>query len=90
MAYRFSLISDSDYLSLSSVSPPSFPSVQFRKIGVNLGKEGFMAPIVEGTRDILPTLIFNNAGFVATGLFSDSTIDGLMANYTCNATVGLE
>ena len=49
-----------------------------------------MSPIVEGTRDILPTLIFNNAGFVATGLFSDSTIDGLMANYTCNATVGHE
>lgn len=64
----------------------SFPSIQFRKIGVNLGKAGYMEPIIAGTRDILPTLIFNNAGFVATGLFSDSPLESLLANYECNAT----
>ena len=63
-----------------------FPAVQLRKVGVNLGKSGYMAPIIEATRDILPTLIFNNAGFVATGLFSDSPLESLLANYECNAT----
>lgn len=27
-----------------------------------------MEPIIAGTKDIKPTLIFNNAGFVATGV----------------------
>jgi len=63
-----------------------YPSVQFRKIGVNLGKAGYMDAIVAGTRDILPTLVFNNAGYVSTGLFSDSQLDSLLANYECNAT----
>ncbi len=63
-----------------------YPNVQFRKIGVNLGKSGYMEPIIAGTKDILPTLIFNNAGYVQTGLFSDSTLESLLANYECNAT----
>jgi short-subunit dehydrogenase len=51
-----------------------------------LGKPGYMDAIIAGTRDVLPTLIFNNAGYVSTGLFSDSALDSLMANYECNAT----
>jgi short-subunit dehydrogenase len=53
---------------------------------VNLGKAGYMEPIIAGTKDILPTLIFNNAGYVQTGLFSDSPLESLLANYECNAT----
>ena len=63
-----------------------FPSITFRKVGVNLGRAGYMEAIKESTKDILPNLIFNNAGFVATGLFSDSPLESLLANYECNAT----
>jgi len=63
-----------------------FPSLEFRRVGVNLGINNYMEPIIAATNDIFPTLIFNNAGFVATGLFSDSKLDGLLANYECNST----
>lgn len=67
-----------------------YPSVQFRKVGVNLARPGYMEPIVEATKDILPSLIFNNAGFVATGLFSDSPLPNLLGNYECNATAPVQ
>jgi len=67
-----------------------FPALSFRKVGVNLGVSGYMASITAATSDILPTLIFNNAGYIATGLFSDSPLNSLMANYECNATAPIQ
>jgi short-subunit dehydrogenase len=63
-----------------------FPSVTFRKVGVNLGQDGkYMDSIVEATRDIEVNLVFNNAGYICPGLFADTEYDRLRANFECNA-----
>lgn len=63
-----------------------YPKSQFRKVGVDLGSSGgYMAAIAKNTEDIDIALLFNNAGFVATGLFADSVIGKQMANFECNA-----
>ncbi|CBH16378.1 short-chain dehydrogenase, putative [Trypanosoma brucei gambiense DAL972] len=64
-----------------------YPKQSFRKVGVNLGEEGmrYMQPIVEATKDLHISLLFNNAGYINTGLFADTTIERLRANMECNA-----
>jgi short-subunit dehydrogenase len=63
-----------------------YPSVSFRKVGVNLGQDGrYMDAIVEATRDIDVNLVFNNAGYICPGLFADTEYDRLRANFECNA-----
>lgn len=64
-----------------------YPNLKVRKVGVNLGEVGgkYMDAIKKETQDILPTLIFNNAGYVATGLFADNSIESIMNNYECNS-----
>eukprot|EP01147_Barroeca_monosierra_P004958 gene4956-6924_t len=49
----------------------TYPSVEFRKVGVNLGKseEYYMPQIKKATKDIMVSLVFNNAGFITTGNF---------------------
>jgi len=62
-----------------------YPSQEFRAVGVDLGTPTYMEPILRATSDINIQLLFNNAGFVATGLFADSPLGKQMANYECNA-----
>ncbi|EKF27634.1 hypothetical protein MOQ_008639 [Trypanosoma cruzi marinkellei] len=64
-----------------------YPKCSFRKVGVDLGGEGmrYMAPIIEATQDIDVALLFNNAGYLQTGLFTDTEVDRLRANLECNA-----
>jgi len=64
----------------------TYSNVRFRKVGVNLGGPGYEKAIEATCADIEPNLIFNNAGFVATGHFADSPLDRQLANYECNAT----
>ena len=48
--------------------------MQFRKVGVNLGSSDekvYMEPIIAATKDIEVALVFNNAGFISTGFYSD-------------------
>jgi NAD(P)-dependent dehydrogenase (short-subunit alcohol dehydrogenase family) len=63
--------------------------VQLRKVGADLSRPGYLEVIARATSDIEPTLIFNNAGFVMTGLFADTPLEKLLANYECNATAPL-
>lgn len=64
-----------------------FPKVQFRAVGVNLGAKNYeyMDEIIEKTRDIDVNLLFNNAGYICTGLFADTDIERLRQNMECNA-----
>jgi short-subunit dehydrogenase len=62
-----------------------YPQQQFRAVGVDLGQPTYLETIVKATADISVQLIFNNAGFVATGLFADSPLAKQMSNYECNA-----
>mmetsp|Transcript_7108 Transcript_7108/g.11201 ORF Transcript_7108/g.11201 Transcript_7108/m.11201 type:complete len:134 (+) Transcript_7108:588-989(+) len=45
-----------------------------------------MEVIKKGTDDVLVSLVFNNAGFITTGMFADVEVERHMANYECNAT----
>ncbi len=45
-----------------------------------------MDEIIKATSDIQVTLVFNNAGFITVGPFSDVELGRSMANMHCNAT----
>lgn len=63
-----------------------FSHLEFRKVAVDLGKEGYMDAIMSSTADIQVTLLFNNAGFICAGPFVDTPLAKSMANMHCNAT----
>jgi len=65
-----------------------FPAVTFRAIGVDLSKpdHSYMSEIIKECKGITPTLIFNNAGYILTGHFADTTLAEQTGNYECNAT----
>lgn len=68
------------------------PHLQFRKVGVSLSdrdESTYMKPIIAATSDIHISLLFNNAGFICVGFFSDVPLAKWMANYHCNATCAL-
>jgi len=51
------------------------PTLQFIKVGVDLSDPNTcMAPIVEATKDLDVSLVFNNAGFITTGFFAYTPI----------------
>lgn len=64
-----------------------YTNVQFRSVGVNLGAKNqeYMEPIIEATKDINVNLLFNNAGYICTGLFADTDYERLRTNLECNA-----
>jgi len=64
----------------------NFPKQEFRSVGVNLGGDDYMAPIIEATKDITVSLVYNNAGFIINSLFHNKPIELHMSNYNCNAT----
>jgi short-subunit dehydrogenase len=67
-----------------------YPDLKFRSVPVDLTKPGYVEQIAKATEDITPNLIFNNAGFVCTGLFADSPLGRQLANFNCNAKAPVE
>jgi short-subunit dehydrogenase len=67
-----------------------YPNLQFRAIGVDLTQDTYMEPIKEATKDIDIQLLFNNAGFVTIGFFSDLTLQRQMGNIECNMLAGVK
>ena len=66
------------------------PTLQFRKIGVDLSKAGaYMQPIIDGTKDLPVNLVFNNAGFITAGFFHAVPLLRNLGNYECNASCTL-
>lgn len=69
-----------------------FPHLKFRKVGVSLAERDesvYMKPIIAATSDIHVSLLFNNAGFICVGLFSDVPVGKWLANMHCNATCAI-
>eukprot|EP00210_Caulerpa_lentillifera_P000346 g339.t1 len=64
----------------------AFPSLQFRKIGVDLSDQQYLETIQKVTEDIEIQLLFCNAGYLVTGLFHDTTLKRQLDNLNCNAT----
>lgn len=62
------------------------PRVEFRDVGVNLGGDSYMGDIEKACDGISPNLLFNNAGYVLTGLYADSPLPRQMNNLSVNVT----
>lgn len=67
-----------------------FPEREFRRVGVNLGRPGYMPRIQGATDDIDVQLIFNNAGYMLTGFFHKTPVEKQMANLECNAVCAMQ
>ena len=67
------------------------PTLQFRKVPANLSiADGYMPAIIEATKDIDVTLVFNNAGYITAGFFHEVSLERNLGNYECNATCTLK
>eukprot|EP00026_Physarum_polycephalum_P005824 Phypoly_transcript_05863.p1 GENE.Phypoly_transcript_05863~~Phypoly_transcript_05863.p1 ORF type:complete len:311 (-),score=49.90 Phypoly_transcript_05863:88-1020(-) len=67
-----------------------YPKLEFRAVGVDLTRDTYMEPIIEATKDIDIQLLFNNAGFVTIGFFSDLSLQRQMGNIECNMLAGVK
>jgi short-subunit dehydrogenase len=67
-----------------------FPSVQVKKVGVDLSRPGFMEEVTKETADKDVQLLFCNAGFMISGFFADTHIGKSKANAAVNVGCHLE
>jgi len=64
-----------------------FPKQEFRSVpAVFDHKTDYMPAIIEATKDIDIAIVFNNAGYIVTGFFDQTTLDSQLANLECNST----
>lgn len=68
----------------------SYPDVEFRKVGVNLGSRGYLPKIAEATADIDVQCCFLNAGYMVTGFFENHNLDKHMANLEVNTVSAVQ
>ncbi len=68
-----------------------YPKRQFKKIGVNLGHEGWIESIDTGDIDVdNANLIFCNAGYIVPGIFDHKPAVQQLCNFKCNAQSSVE
>lgn len=68
----------------------AYPKVTFRKVGVNLGRPGYLDTIKTATADIDVQCVFCNAGYMITGLFDSVPLERHSENMECNATSAVQ
>ena len=68
----------------------AYPDVSFRKVGVNLGRPGYLPTVAAATADIDVQCVFLNAGYVVTGFFDSLPLERHMENMECNATSAVQ
>mmetsp|Transcript_50 Transcript_50/g.85 ORF Transcript_50/g.85 Transcript_50/m.85 type:complete len:316 (+) Transcript_50:249-1196(+) len=68
----------------------AYPHLQFRKIPANLADPSFMPDLIDKTKDITISCLFNNAGYIKTGFYAETPVEAQMANHNCNATSVLQ
>lgn len=68
-----------------------FPNQEFRRADVNLSQDGgeYMEELRKVTDDILVQIVFSNAGYLRTGMFSTLSPRDNLNNYHCNATASV-
>merc|ERR1712100_966605 len=66
-----------------------YSSLTFVKVSVDMGQPTWMGPVIEATKEITPTLIFSNAGYISFGLFTELPLDKQIAYIETNATAGV-
>lgn len=67
-----------------------FPKVTLRKVGADLGRDGYMDLVQAATSDITPNLLFNNAGYITFGLFTELSLERQLANIEVNMLSGVK
>jgi len=69
-----------------------YKDLEFRAVGVDLGllDGGYMKPILQATEDLEINLLFNNAGYVTVGLFSDMSLERSLKNFEVNAVCSIK
>eukprot|EP01090_Pellita_catalonica_P002791 TRINITY_DN123_c0_g1_i1.p1 TRINITY_DN123_c0_g1~~TRINITY_DN123_c0_g1_i1.p1 ORF type:complete len:320 (+),score=36.85 TRINITY_DN123_c0_g1_i1:506-1465(+) len=67
-----------------------YPNQEFRTIGVNLAADDFMDEVIEQTKDIDIQLLFNNAGYITIGFFSDLGLQRQLNNLAVNSVSALK
>eukprot|EP00924_Labyrinthula_sp_SR-Ha-C_P001057 snap_masked-scaffold_7-processed-gene-12.11-mRNA-1 protein AED:0.00 eAED:0.00 QI:0/-1/0/1/-1/1/1/0/313 len=65
-----------------------FPERKFISVGVDLSLPdlSFMKEVKEKTKDIDISLIFNNAGYLKTGFYTENSFEQQLANHQTNCT----
>jgi NADP-dependent 3-hydroxy acid dehydrogenase YdfG len=64
-----------------------YPNLEFRAVPAKFDhKTDYMPAIIKATKDIDVSVIFNNAGYIVTGFFDQTTLDSQLANLECNST----
>lgn len=64
-----------------------FPSQKFIAVGAKFDHlTDYMTPIKEATKDLDIAIVFNNAGYIVTGFFDQTSLDAQLANMECNST----
>eukprot|EP00051_Salpingoeca_urceolata_P027451 m.481541 g.481541 ORF g.481541 m.481541 type:complete len:327 (-) comp22202_c0_seq1:44-1024(-) len=66
------------------------PSLEFRKVGVDLSRPGYLEQIDDQTKDLDINLVFNNAGYITPGVFARLPLEKSLCNYECNATAAVK
>jgi short-subunit dehydrogenase len=65
----------------------AFPKQEFRSVAAKFDhKTDYMPNIIEATKDIDVAIVFNNAGYIVTGFFDQTSVDAQLANLECNST----
>jgi len=68
-----------------------FPKQEIRQVKANLSDAtgAWMADVKAATDDVNIQCIFNNAGFIVTGFFEQSSVETHLANFHCNLTANI-
>ena len=65
----------------------NFPKQKFIAVPAKFDhKTDYMPAIIEATKDLNIQIVFNNAGYIVTGFFDQTTLDAQLANLECNST----
>lgn len=65
----------------------AYPNQKFLAVPAKFDhKTDYMPGIIEATKDLDIAIVFNNAGYIVTGFFDQTTLDAQLANLECNST----
>mmetsp|Transcript_44559 Transcript_44559/g.115882 ORF Transcript_44559/g.115882 Transcript_44559/m.115882 type:complete len:318 (-) Transcript_44559:67-1020(-) len=67
-----------------------YPEVKVIACGVDLTRDGYLEDLEKATGDKKVSIVFNNAGYINTGFFTERPLGSQIANLTCNAVSAMQ
>lgn len=68
----------------------AYPKLTMRKVGVDLGRPGYLEQVQKQTADLKIQVVFCNAGYMLTGFFDSMPLDAQLANLECNSVSAVQ